>query len=203
MRTVTELLDRLAAIGAPQTRRMLGICGPPGAGKSTLAQRLALATDAVTVPMDGFHLANAELDRLGRRNRKGAPDTFDAHGYLHLLRRLREQTEPVVYAPVFDRDLDEPVAGALAVPDTALVITEGNYLLLDTEPWRGIRDLLDEIWYLAPEEDERVEWLIARHESFGASTRVARDHAFGSDQRNAELVATTMTRADLVLRKIQ
>ena len=184
-------------------RRVLGICGPPGAGKSTLATRIADATNAVIVPMDGFHLANAELDRLGRRDRKGAPDTFDAHGYVHLLRRLRDQAEPTVYAPKFDRDLDEPVAGAIPVPDTAeLIITEGNYLLLDAEPWTAVRQLLDEIWYLAPDEDQRVDRLIARHRSFGESPARARVHALGSDQRNAELVAATMTRADLVLRKI-
>lgn len=184
-------------------RRMLGICGPPGAGKSTLARRLADATDAVIVPMDGFHLANAELDRLGRRDRKGAPDTFDAHGYLHLLRRLRDQAEPTVYAPRFDRDLDEPVAGAIPIHrDAELIITEGNYLLLDAAPWPAVRELLDEVWYLDPADDDRIAWLIARHESFGESPERARVHALGSDQRNAELIATTMTRADLVLHKI-
>lgn len=200
--TVTKLLARVAALGGG--RRLIGICGPPGAGKSTLAERVAAAAGAVTVPMDGFHLANAELDRLGRRDRKGAPDTFDAHGYLHLLRRLREQTEPVVYAPVFDRAIEEAIAGALAVPqDAELVFTEGNYLLLDTEPWRAIRPLLDEVWYLAPDEDERIAWLIGRRKSFGEDDRSARAHALGSDQRNAELIATTSTRADLVLRKIE
>jgi pantothenate kinase len=201
VRTVTKLAERVAGMGTG--RRILGICGPPGAGKSTLAARLAALTPAVIVPMDGFHLANAELDRLGRRDRKGAPDTFDAHGYLHLLRRLRDRTEPTVYAPEFDRGLDEPVAGAIPVPaDADLVITEGNYLLLDAEPWAGIRRLLDEVWYLDPDEQERVAWLIARHESFGESAAQARVHALGSDQRNAELVAATMTRADLVLHKI-
>ncbi|WP_279538279.1 nucleoside/nucleotide kinase family protein [Labedaea rhizosphaerae] len=201
MHTVTKLLERVAGMGGG--RRIVGICGPPGAGKSTLAARLAARTPAITVPMDGFHLANAELDRLGRRARKGAPDTFDAHGYVHLLRRLRAQDEPTVYAPEFDRDLDEPVAGAIPVPrDARLVITEGNYLLLDTAPWAAIRPLLDEVWYLDPDDGERVAWLIARHRSFGESPAQARVHALGSDQRNAELVAGTRARADLVLHKI-
>jgi pantothenate kinase len=201
VRTVTKLVDRIAAMGAG--RRVVGICGPPGAGKSTLAARLAALTPAVIVPMDGFHLANAELDRLGRRDRKGAPDTFDAHGYVHLLRRLRARDEPTVYAPEFGRDLEEPVAGAIPVPqDAELIITEGNYLLLDTDPWAAIRPLLDEVWYLDPDEDQRVTRLIARHEEFGKSPRHARVHALGSDQRNAELVASTKTRADLVLHKI-
>jgi pantothenate kinase len=201
VRTVTKLLERVAAMGSG--RRILGICGPPGVGKSTLAERLADEMPAVIVPMDGFHLANAELDRLQLRDRKGAPETFDAHGYLHLLRRLRDQAEPTIYAPRFDRELDEPVAGVIPIPKSAeLIITEGNYLLLETEPWSAMKPLFDDTWYLDLDDDLRVERLMMRHRSFGESPEHARVHALGSDQRNAELVAATMTRADLVLRKI-
>ena len=183
-------------------RRLLGICGPPGSGKSTLARALAAALGrrAVVVPMDGFHLAQAELDRLCRADRKGAPDTFDAAGYVALLRRLRAATEPVVYAPRFHREIEEPIAGAIPVPRSVpLVITEGNYLLLDDPPWDEVRPLLDDAWYLDADEEPRLAALIRRHERYGRSPEAARRFARGSDQRNAERVAAVRGRADLVL----
>src|SRR5438309_3286446 len=127
-----EALERARALAASGRRRLLGLTGMPGAGKSTVAARLVedLGDLAVLVPMDGFHLANDELIRLGRRDRKGAPDTFDAAGYVALLRRLREHAQEVVYAPEFRRQIEEPVAGAIPVPpDVPLIVTEGNYLL--------------------------------------------------------------------------
>jgi pantothenate kinase len=183
-------------------RRILGITGPPAAGKSTLAQRLVaeLGERAVGVGMDGFHLAQRELARLGRTDRKGAPDTFDAVGYVVLLERLRAAGPDVVYAPDFRRDLEEPVGSAIPVPpDVPLVVTEGNYLLLDDGPWRRIRPLLDEVWFLAPTEDERVSRLVARHREFGRTDEQARARALGSDQANAELVAKTARFADRVI----
>jgi pantothenate kinase len=195
-----DLVTRAAALGRGG-RGMLGICGAPGAGKSTLAARLvdALGDKAVYVGMDGFHLAQVELARLGRTQRKGAPDTFDALGYVNLLRRLREQTG-IVYAPEFRREIEEPVAGAVPVfPDTPLVVTEGNYLLVPDQPWGEVRELLDEVWFLRPGEGERHRRLIARHEQFGRSPGEARDRALGSDERNATVINATVERADLVL----
>lgn len=188
-------------------RSLLGIVGAPGAGKSTLATHLAaalvtrLGAHAVGyVPMDGFHLANTELDRLGRRDRKGAPDTFDVLGYVALLRRLRDQHEEVVYAPRFHREIEEPVAGAIGIHrDVRLVVTEGNYLLVPTEPWASVRTLLDEVWFLDPPAGVRHERLIGRHEAYGKSADDARAWALGSDERNAELIAATRDRADLLL----
>ncbi|MFF4421728.1 nucleoside/nucleotide kinase family protein [Streptomyces sp. NPDC001549] len=191
------------ALATPGKRRILGIAGPPGAGKSTLAARLADALGperAVVVPMDGFHLAHGELDRLGRADRKGAPDTFDAAGYVALLRRLRAPHGPTVYAPAFDRALEEPIAGSIPVPpDVPLVITEGNYLLHDAGEWASVRSLLDEAWYLAPAEDLRLERLIDRHVRHGKDPAYAREWVARSDERNARLVATGRHRADLVL----
>jgi len=181
---------------------MLGITGPPGAGKSTVAERViaALGDRARLVPMDGFHLPDAELQRLGRRERKGAPDTFDAEAYVALLARLRAPAEAEVRAPAFDRETDEPVADAIVVPrELGLVVTEGNYLLLDDGPWAAVRELLDEVWYVEADESERIQRLIARHVRFGKSPDAARAWALGPDQRNAERVAATRGRADLVV----
>ena len=203
---VLSVEDALAAArrhAAAGTRRMLGICGPPGGGKSTLAERIVaeLGAQARLVRMDGFHLAQVELARLGRADRKGAVDTFDAQGYVSLLRRLRDATEEVVYAPEFRREIEEPVAGAVAVPaEVRLVVTEGNYLLVDEGPWREVRALLDEVWYVAVPDDPRVGWLIGRHIRYGRAPEAARAWALGTDQRNADLVESTRARADALIR---
>lgn len=207
--TFDDLLDRAHALTRHGRRALLGIAGSPGAGKTTLAEHLVRALNAAGdpwvahVPMDGFHLADVELDRLGRRDRKGAPDTFDAAGYAALLRRLREEADEVVYAPGFERVLEQPVAGAIPVPPTArLVVTEGNYLLLDTGAWAKVRAQLDEVWFCELDEGERVRRLVARHEEFGKAHEEAVAWVLGSDQRNAELVAATRGRADLVVRDV-
>ncbi|WP_077797213.1 nucleoside/nucleotide kinase family protein [Streptomyces sp. JHA26] len=211
--TFDDLLTRARALLRGGRRAILGIAGSPGAGKSTLAEALVRelngpdGTWVAHVPMDGFHLADAELDRLGRRNRKGAPDTFDAAGYAALLRRLREQggdggedAGDTVYAPGFERVLEQPLAGAVPVPPTArLVVTEGNYLLLGTGAWARVRSSLDEVWFCEVPEAERVRRLVARHEEFGKSHEDAVAWVRGTDQRNADLVAATRGRADLVV----
>lgn len=184
-------------------RRLLGITGAPGSGKSTLAAALADALGpelAIVVPMDGFHLAQAELERLGRAERKGAPDTFDASGFVALLARLRAATEPVTYAPQFRREIEEPIAGAIPVPrDVPLVIVEGNYLLVDDGAWAGVRGLLDECWFVEVDEAVRMDRLVARHRAFGRTPEAAQAFASGSDQANAEVIAATRGRADVVV----
>jgi pantothenate kinase len=203
---IGELVERAGAMAVPGQRRLLGICGAPGAGKSTLAARLVaeLGERAAYVGMDGFHLAQVELARLGRTARKGAPDTFDAAGYVHLLRRLRAHGDEVVYAPEFRREIEEPIACAVPVPpEVPLVVTEGNYLLLSEPPWSEVRPLLDEAWFLAPDEEQRRRWLIDRHHAHGRSLAEARERTFGSDEANARRVNAARHRADLVLRKIQ
>lgn len=183
-------------------RKLLGLVGAPGAGKSTLALALQQAFPGVAqvVPMDGFHLANVELQRLGRAGRKGAPDTFDSAGYVALLARLRDASPPgIVYAPEFRREIEEPVAGAIAVlPQTRLVITEGNYLLLDGGGWEGVAPLLDDVWYVDVDDTLRADRLARRHEQFGRSRQQALDWVASTDEPNARLVASTRSRARFV-----
>lgn len=200
--TLDALVARAQKLTVPARRRLLGITGAPGAGKSTLSGCLAsaLGSAAALVPMDGFHLANQELVRLGRRQSKGAPDTFDVDGYVTLLARLRPQLTPIVYAPTFDRACEEPRAGAIAVlKNTPLVITEGNYLLYSDLGWERVRGLVDEIWYLDVPVEERVERLVRRRLSFGDSADCARQWVREVDLKNAALVEAQKQRADLVV----
>ncbi|WP_217206861.1 nucleoside/nucleotide kinase family protein [Streptomyces sp. AC550_RSS872] len=205
--TFDDLLSRARSLPRDGRRAVLGIAGSPGAGKTTLAHHLVRELNGsgdpwvAHVPMDGFHLADVELDRLGRRDRKGAPDTFDAAGYAALLRRLREEADgDIVYAPGFERVLEQPIAGAVPVePAARLVVTEGNYLLLDTGAWARVRPQLDEVWFCEADEPERIRRLIARHEEFGKPHDQAVAWVLRSDQRNADLVAATRERAELVV----
>lgn len=187
------------------TRRLLGIAGAPGAGKSTLTEQLAAQLpdgSCVVVPMDGFHLADVALARLGRAQRKGAPDTFDAAGYAALLQRIRTAMpqDPPVWAPMFERELEQPLAGAIEVPaQVPLVITEGNYLLAEDGAFAQVPALLDARWFVETPDPLRHERLIARHERFGKTPQQARDWALGPDEANARLVAATRSRADAVV----
>ena len=194
--------DRLNALRKGGGRKILGIVGPPGCGKSTLAAILIewLGDAAVVVPMDGYHLANVELARLGRSRRKGAEDTFDSAGYVALLRRLKNQkSNEIVYAPEFRREIEEPIANAIPVfPETALIITEGNYLLLDHGHWVGVSELLDEIWYVDVDHAVRHDRLVKRHMHFGRSQSEAEDWVSTIDEPNAVRIEATKHRADVL-----
>ncbi len=193
---VTALVSPLLAEGR---RVIVGIAGPPGAGKSTLAQALVAACDALIVPMDGFHLSNEELARLGLAHRKGAPETFDGYGFLHLLRRLRAGDE-LVYAPMFNRALEESIGSAIPVPPEArLIVVEGNYLLLPTEPWSLARALFDLVIYLDVPAERRVPRLLRRAREGGRDEAAAHDWVHRNDEANARLVEASMARADAVL----
>lgn len=189
-------------------RVMLGLTGAPAAGKSTLARYLVHAVDealgvgtAGYLPMDGYHLSNTQLDRLGRRDRKGAPDTFDAHGYLATLRRLRTEIDHPVYVPDYDRRLHEPVAARHVIgAPTRLVVTEGNYLASDTEPWVRVRELLTELWYVEASDQVRERRLHRRQRAGGASARAAREWVERSDRANGELVKTFRDNCTRVVR---
>ncbi len=196
--TFAQASQRLELFLARGTRTLLGIIGPPGAGKSTLALQLnALNPEhSQIVPMDGYHLANIELERLGRASRKGAPDTFDSYGYVALLKRLRDQaTEETVYAPEFRRVIEEPIAGAIPIFAKAkLLIAEGNYLALDQGGWSHVAALLDEIWYVEVDPNLRLERLIARHMQFGRTQQAAEAWAQTTDEPNARLIDSTLGR---------
>jgi pantothenate kinase len=185
--------------------RIVGVTGAPGVGKTTyaaalVADSITAAVRAVSLPMDGFHLADVTLAALQRLDRKGAPDTFDAWGYAALLARLHAETGHVVYGPGFERDLEQPIAGAVAVPpDTELVVTEGNYLLLDRPEWRAVRERLDEVVFLETDEQLRRTRLVARHVAFGKTPAEAEAWVTRVDDANARLVAATRGRADRVV----
>lgn len=206
--SVDAAVERAVALAAAPERTVLGIAGAPGAGKSTLARRIVAAVDgahgpgtAVQVPMDGFHLANAALDALGRHDRKGAIDTFDAAGYVALVRRLVAADDDVVWAPDFDRRVDEPVAGSIAVPrSTRLVVSEGNYLLDTDAPWSALAGLFTETWACVVDDRVRVDRLVGRHMRHGRDHEAARTWAIEVDGVNAARVAATASRASRTVR---
>ncbi|MDQ0767471.1 pantothenate kinase [Pseudarthrobacter defluvii] len=200
---IAQAVDALRRRMVPGTRTILGIAGAPGSGKSTFAawlQEQFSPESSVVVPMDGFHLGNAIIEGTPLRERKGAIDTFDGGGYLSLLRRLVRRDEAVVYAPEFRRTIDEPVAASIAVPaDIPLVITEGNYLLADLEPWKEVRAQLDEVWFLETPPELRLQRLVDRHVSFGMERAAALAWATGPDEANARLIQATRPAADRVI----
>ncbi|MCP2032162.1 pantothenate kinase [Okibacterium sp. HSC-33S16] len=206
------LTRRAIALMRADQRVLLGITGSPGAGKTTLARELVASIDtelgssdeenpiAAYLPMDGFHLANSTLDRLGNHDRKGALDTFDGWGFVALLRRLLVETDHTVYAPSFDRDVDEGVAGEIAIPASArIVVVEGNYLLVNEEPWTGIRGVLAEAWFCSTSREERLRRLIDRHTRHGRSPEAAEAWARTVDGANAVLIESTRARANLIV----
>ncbi|MCW2804814.1 MAG: hypothetical protein JWN06_3031 [Propionibacteriaceae bacterium] len=199
------LRERAFALLLSGRRTILGIAGAPGSGKSTLATDLLAALEvehpgrATLVGMDAFHLAQRVLEQHGLASVKGAPETFDAEGYVALLRRLKTESG-AVYAPEFRREIEDSIAGNVEIsPAVQLVITEGNYLLLPQPPWNQVRALLDEAWFVRLDDTVRRQRLSARHQRFGRSQAAALDRTLGSDEKNARLVDAAQNRPDLVI----
>lgn len=202
---MTALTHRAALLAQPGRRAILGICGPPGSGKSSLAVTLvkrlrAAGVESAHVPMDGFHLADVALRERGLLARKGAVETFDGYGYLALLRRLRIEVDHDVLAPTFDRDLEQPLAGAITVsPETTVVVTEGNYLLDTDDAWPQVRAELDEVWFVRLDENRRRARLVGRHVKYGKSREAAQAWVDDVDEPNARRITARMEFADLVV----
>lgn len=183
-------------------RKIVGLIGKPGAGKSTLSAQLIqqLGDQAAILNMDGYHLSNLALHELGRADRKGAPDTFDALGFTEILKRVKHEVDKNIYFPVFDRAIEESIAAqGVIVPSVKLVITEGNYLLHNGDNCSGVKNLLDESWFIEVDDSLRIERLVNRHHKFGKSKVDALSWATGSDENNAKIVAQTRESADLII----
>ena len=198
--TAAELADLIRQKAGKQGRFITALAGPPGAGKSTLAEALvqALGQGARVVPMDGFHYDDAVLNARGLRSRKGAPETFDVQGFLHLMRRLRAGGEVAI--PVFDRRMELSRAAAHVVTDAdRLLIVEGNYLLLDEPPWRDLAPLFDLTVMIKVDESELDRRLLDRWAQFGKTLAAARAWIDGNDMPNIRRVTHGSRRADVVM----
>ena len=193
---IRELLE------SSQERFLLGIVGKPGSGKSTFTKSLVnglKSPDVAHINMDGYHMSNEILLMLDRRERKGAPDTFDVGDFAQLLTTVREAKEAVFF-PLFDRSIEASIPDGASVPAQArLIIIEGNYLLHDEGGWEVIAPLLDQCWFLDIDEWMRQSRLISRHIRYGKSPEAAREWALGSDETNAALIERGRSRADYIV----
>jgi pantothenate kinase len=212
LRSLGEIARVIRGALVPGRRTLVAIVGAPGAGKSTIAALLAPIIPAAILPMDGFHLPQAELVRLGRRDRMGAPDTFDVEAFLAVLTALNGNSGDRILAPGFDREIEEPIPDAIDIsPEFPCAIVEGNYLLLDESSpgatdatadtgWAGAAGLFDLSFFVDVDHDTRLARLVARHERFGKSHADARAWALGPDEVNARIIAATAARADHTIR---
>jgi pantothenate kinase len=183
---------------------LIGIVGKPGAGKSTVVEEISKKFDSKTVsiiPMDGFHLSNEELISLGRRDRKGAPDTFNVEGFTSLIKRVKSDSKVDHMFPIFHREIEASIADEGMVPkESKVVVIEGNYLFSEDHNWDGIYPLLDHTWFIEIKDEVRLERLIARHIRFGKTPEEAEAWSRGSDETNARFIGLTAYRAENLIK---
>lgn len=187
-------------------RLILGICGAPAAGKSTLAESLVntwnhrFAKTAALVPMDGYHLSNEKLQQMGLWELKGKPETFDAHAFVQKIKEIRSSPAEKHFCPLFDRSSESSIENAIVVGEEhELVVVEGNYLLLDFPPWDELRELFDLVWYIQSAKKTIYPRLLARHMQGGKSEKQSKEKLASTDLPNAKLIAKTAVRADLLI----
>lgn len=203
--TIEELADIIVERGTGMSRCIVAIAGPPGVGKSKLSTQLFRKLQAgghkpAIVPMDGFHLDNSTLRSRGLLDRKGAPATFDAEGFVALVADLRANTGPVL-VPDFDREADRVRQTGLSVAqDRTFVLVEGNYLLLDSEPWTRLQNLFDVRVMLSADKDVLRNRLISRWLNLGFDQAGAEAKALGNDIPNASYVLAQSLPADIEYR---
>lgn len=208
----SETVDRyvkvlLNAKSAKQGRYLLGLAGAPASGKSTFSAQLVdginrkLNKDiAVVVPMDGYHFSNEVLDQMGLKPLKGIPSTFDAQGFVDLIKRLKSETNKSVFAPLFDRSIEASIENGIEIANHhEIIVSEGNYLLLNEKPWNELSNLFDEIWFIDATEEKLMPRLLARHKECGRNPEESKAKIESTDLPNAKLIDDTKSRADRVI----
>ena len=201
MKSITreDAIARVSELLNSPNRFILGIVGKPGVGKSTITQFLSehIASESISIlPMDGFHMSNERLIEFGRRDRKGAPDTFDVDDFAKSLADVRAGHGSDIRFPIFKREIEASIPDAGLIPAQAkLVVVEGNYLLHDDFGWETIGDYLDETWFLDLDDELRMQRLIARHIQYGKTPEAANEWSRGTDEVNARLIEQSRSRA--------
>jgi pantothenate kinase len=188
-------------------RYLLGLAGSPASGKSTFSAQLVASLNktcgrenAIVVPMDGYHYSNEELDEKGLKPLKGIPATFDASGFVDLIRKLKSENSKSVFAPLFDRSIEASIHNGIEVrPDHEIIVSEGNYLLLNEHPWKELRELFDAIWFIDSTVDVLIPRLTARHKEGGRNDEETKIKMESTDLPNARLIESTKARADRVI----
>lgn len=195
---IQTLLDSQSA------RSLIGIVGKPGAGKSTVVEEIEKRykpNEVSIIPMDGFHLSNEELIKLGRRDRKGAPDTFDVEGFISLIKKVKHEPQDNHKFPIFHREIEASVENEGLVPkESKVVVIEGNYLFSEDHNWSGVFPLLDHTWFIEIDDEVRIERLIARHIRYGKTPEEAENWSRGSDETNARFIELTAHRASNIIK---
>ncbi|CAN5191019.1 nucleoside triphosphate hydrolase [soil metagenome] len=207
-----ETVDRyvkvlLNAKAAKQSRYLLGLAGSPASGKSTFSAQLVNRINfvlnkevAVVVPMDGYHFSNQVLDEMGLKPLKGIPATFDGQGFVDLIKRLKSETNESVFAPLFDRSIEASIENGIEIaPRHEIIVSEGNYLLIDEKPWNELRNLFDEIWFIDSTMEKLMPRLLERHKNCGRNNEETKAKIDSTDLPNAILIDGTKSRAHRVI----